>query len=200
MKPLRSRSTPYRSFLEGTEPSPTIISHDAEPSPITTDDADPLPIIPEDDELLQTIAEDGDLQSLDLDDPADEAPSERRSKDRHTISRRIIALGDEAARVIIGRDLSVGGMRIDSTPGLAMGDRLKVAVHIRPDGQPLVVSAEVVRDDGPEGMALQFVDLSPATLTYLEEMMDALPAIIESNGSQEGEGVVVSELVGRRAS
>ena len=91
-------------------------------------------------------------------------------------------------------------MRIDSTPGLAMGDRLKVAVHVRPDGQPLVVSAEIVRDDGPEGMALHFVDLNPAAHAYLEEMVDALPRIIESNGSQEGAGVVVSELVGRRAS
>jgi hypothetical protein len=91
-------------------------------------------------------------------------------------------------------------MRIDSTPGLAMGDRLKVAVHIRPDGQPLVVSAEIVRDDGPAGMALRFVELSPEAHAYLGEMVGALPRIIEANGSQEGAGVVVSELVGRRAS
>jgi hypothetical protein len=89
-------------------------------------------------------------------------------------------------------------MRIDSTPGLAMGDHLKVAVHIRPNGQPLVVSAEIVRDDGPQGMALRFIDLSPAAHTYLEEMVGALPSIIESNGSKEGAGVVISELVGRR--
>jgi hypothetical protein len=159
-----------------------------------------LPTISEDGEPLPIIPGDADPQSPDLGDPADEAPSERRIQDRHTITRRIIALGDEAARVLIGRDLSAGGMRIDSTPGLAMGDRLKVAVHVRPDGQPLVVSAEIVRDDGPEGMALRFVDLSPAAHTHLEEMVGALPSIIESNGSRDGAGVVISELVGRRAS
>jgi hypothetical protein len=144
------------------------------------------------------IPERSEPKTPDLDDPSDEATSERRLQERHTLSRRIVALGDEAARVLIGRDLSVGGMRIDSTPGLAMGDCLKVAVHVRPDGQPLVVSAEIVRDDGPQGMALRFVDLSPAAHTYLEEMVGALPSIIESNGSKEGAGVVVSELVGRR--
>jgi hypothetical protein len=130
----------------------------------------------------------------------DEPASERRTQERHSITRRIIALGDEAARVLIGRDLSIGGMRIDPTPGFAMGDRLKVAVHVRADGQPLVVSAEIVRDDGPNGMALRFVDLSPAARTCLDEMVGALPSILESDSSNEGSGVVVSEVVERRAS
>jgi hypothetical protein len=134
------------------------------------------------------------------DDPADEPASERRTQERHSITRRIIALGDEAARVLIGRDLSIGGMRIDATPGFALGDRLKVAVHVRADGQPLVVSAEITRDDGPDGMALRFVDLSPAACACLDEMVDALPGILESNSSKEGSGVVVSEVVERRAS
>jgi len=175
-----------------------VISEDAEPFPVISEDAEPFPVISEDAEPFPVISEDDDPQSPDLDDPADEVPSERRIQDRRAITRRLIALGDEAARVLIGRDISVGGMRIDSTPGLAMGDRLKVAVHVRPDGQPLVVSAEIVRDDGPQGMALRFIDLSPATHTHLEEMVGALPSIIESNGSKEGAGVVVSELVGRR--
>jgi len=126
-------------------------------------------------------------------------PLERRSQDRHTITRRIIALDDEAARVLIGRDLSIGGMRIDPTPGLALGDRLKVAVHVRPDGQPLVVSAEIARDDGPDGMALRFVDLSSAAQRYLGEMVAAVPSIIAPDCSRSGAGVVVSEVVQRQA-
>jgi hypothetical protein len=184
---------------EGAESSP-ITPDDAEPLPSLSEDTEPLRVIPEGPEPSPAIPEDADPQVPDLDDTADESPSERRLEDRHTLSRRVIALGDEAARVIIGRDLSVGGMRIDSTPGLALGDRLKVAVHIRSDGQPLVVSTEIVRDDGPEGMALRFVDLSPAVHAYLEEMVGTLPSIVESNGSKEGAGVVVSEVVGRRAS
>jgi hypothetical protein len=81
-----------------------------------------------------------------------------------------------------------------------LGDRLKVAVHIRADGQPLVVSAEITRDDGPDGMALRFVDLSPAARACLDEMVGALPSILESDSSKEDSGVVVTEVVERRAS
>jgi hypothetical protein len=180
--------------------TPPILSDDAGASPALPEAAETSAILSDGAETSPTLPEYGEPPSPDLDEPAGDAPSERRIQDRHTITRRIIALGDEAARVLIGRDLSVGGMRIDQTPGLAMGDRLKVAVHVRPDGQPLVVSAEIVRDDGPDGMALRFVDLNPAAHAYLDEMVGALPSIIESNGSKGGAGVVVSELVGRRAS
>jgi hypothetical protein len=183
---------------------------DASPASTTPEDASPTStpperpespsITPEGSEPQPAVAESAIPPSSPCDSQADEAASERRVQERHELSRRIVALGDEAARVLIGRDLSVGGMRIDATPGLSMGDRLKVAVHVRPDGQPLVVSAEITRDDGPDGMALRFVDLSPEASTYLEEMVFALPTIIESDNSKEGAGVVVSEVVGRRAS
>jgi hypothetical protein len=192
---------------EDAGPAP-IISEDPEPLPIAFEDLAPSPIAPEDarpvlsvaeeTEPSPSVSEDGEPGPLELDSSADEPAGERRIQGRHTISRRIVALGDEAARVLIGRDLSIGGMRVDSTPGLAVGDRLKIAVHIRPDGQPLVVSAEMTRDDGPDGMALRFVDLSPAACAYLAEMVVALPTIIEPNQSTEGSGVVVSEVVGRR--
>jgi hypothetical protein len=148
-----------------------------------------VPVVPERDKP----------KAPDRDDSADAAASERRVQERHSITRRIIALSEEAARVLIGRDLSIGGMRIDPTPGLAMGDRLKVAVHVRSDGQPLVVSAEIARDDGADGMALRFVDLSPEARSYLSEMVGALPSIIESDRSRDGAGVVVSEVIQRRA-
>jgi hypothetical protein len=91
-------------------------------------------------------------------------------------------------------------MRIDPTPGLGVGDVLRVALHVRPDGQPLVVSARVRRDDGAAGLALRFVSLSSAAHLYLEGMVRALPAIVDSNDSDAGAGMVVSEVVGRRMS
>jgi len=184
-----------------------ILSEDADSQSTSPHNAAPLPstpespsITPEGSEPQPAVSESAIPPSSASDSQADEAASERRVQERHAISRRIVALGDEAARVLIGRDLSVGGMRIDATPGLSKGDRLKVAVHVRPDGQPLVVSAEITRDDGADGMALRFVDLSTEASTYLEEMLFALPNIIESDNSKEGSGVVVSEVVGRRAS
>lgn len=192
-------SEPVPITSECGEPAPTT-SKDIESSPITSERCEPLTADSEDSEPSPVIAESGEPRPSELNDPAHQATSERRIQERHALSRRIVALGDEAARVLIGRDLSVGGMRIDATPGLAMGDRLKVAIHVRPDGHPLVVSAEIARDDGPEGMALRFVDLSPEASTYLEEMVFALPTIIEPDNSSEGSGVVISEVVGRRAS
>jgi hypothetical protein len=124
---------------------------------------------------------------------------EQREEPRRALSRRIVALGDEAARVLIGRDLSTGGMRIEPTPGLGVGDILRVALHVTSDGQPLVVSARIRRDDGAAGLALGFTDLSEAARRCLEEMLRTLPAIVESNDSDTGAGVVVSKVVGRRA-
>jgi len=125
---------------------------------------------------------------------------DQREEPRHALSRRIIALGNEAARVLIGRDVSIGGMRIDPTPGLGVGDMLRVALHVRPDGQPLVVSARVRRDDGDAGLALRFIGLGDAARLCLEEMLDTLPAIVDSNESDTGARMVVSEVLGRRAS
>jgi hypothetical protein len=188
---------PAPILSEDPEPLP-IAFEDPAPSPITPEDAGPSLSVAEETEPSPSAPEGGEPGPLELDSSAEEPAGERRIQGRHTISRRIVALGDEAARVLIGRDLSIGGMRVDSTPGLAVGDRLRIAVHIRPDGQPLVVSAEMTRDDGPDGMALRFVDLSPAACAYLAEMVVALPTIIEPNQSTEGSGVVVSEVVGRR--
>jgi hypothetical protein len=198
---------PASVISEDPEPLP-IAFEDLAPSPITPEEAGAAPIAAEETEPSLSVAEetaplpsvpvDVEPSPLELDSSADEPTGERRIQARHTISRRIVALSDEAARVLIGRDLSIGGMRVDSTPGLAVGDLLKVAVHIRPDGQPLVVSAEITRDSGPDGMAMRFVDLSPAACAYLAEMVVTLPTIIEPNQSKEGAGVVVSEVVGRR--
>jgi hypothetical protein len=131
------------------------------------------------------------------------AGKDLRREPRRELSRRIIALGDEAARVLIGRDVSTGGMRIEPTPGLGVGDVLRVALHVRPDGQPLVVSARVRRDDGEAGLALRFTGLNEAARLCLEDMLLTLPAIVDSNDSDDpsaGAGMVVSEVVGRCAS
>ncbi len=188
---------------EPAEPSETdaepIAFDAAEPEPAEPSDTEPEPSAVGEDAPSPPAPAEADAPSTALADAAAETDGERRTRDRHAMKRRIIALGHEAARVLIGRDLSVGGMRIDPTPGLALGDHLKVAVHVRPDGQPLVVSAEIVRDDGPNGMALRFAELSPAAQRYLSQMIDALPNIIEWDGSRGGAGLVVSELVARRA-
>lgn len=125
-----------------------------------------------------------------------EGRRERRSAARRPLSRRVIALGDEAARVLIGRDLSTSGIRVEPTPGLAVGDPLRLALHVRADGQPLVLTARVVRDDGDAGLALQFVEVGEAAGLCLQELLAALPVIVETREPDERAGVVIAELLG----
>lgn len=118
---------------------------------------------------------------------------------RRSYSRRVIALGDEIARVLIGRDLSVGGMRVDPHPALSVGDVLQIALYARTGEQPLVVSAEVCRDDKDKGLALQFRDLSTAAEQYLDRMVASLPYLEAREAGDEGESIVVSEIVDRES-
>jgi hypothetical protein len=132
---------------------------------------------------------------------APEPADERRERERRTYEgRRVVALGEEAARVLIGRDLSTGGMRVDPTPHLAVGQQLQIAIHAGPGQTPLVVPAEVVRDDGPRGFGLRFVALDEAAERYLAKMVDSLPDP-DATGSaavsgDDGDGeVVISQIV-----
>jgi hypothetical protein len=123
--------------------------------------------------------------------PRDADSADRRIGERHAYGgRRVVALGDEAARVLIGRDLSVGGMRVEATDGIVVGQRFRIALHVAPGQTPLVVQAESLRDDGEHGIAIRFLDVDETAARYLTKMVDSLP-VIGATG-----GVVVSEIVG----
>jgi hypothetical protein len=117
--------------------------------------------------------------------------------ERRRYSRRVVALGGEITRVLIGRDLSVGGMRVDPQPALSVGDVLQIALYERTGEQPLVVSAEVSRDDADKGLALQFRGLSRAAERHLGRMVESLPYLEVREEGDEGESVVVSEILDR---
>ena len=77
------------------------------------------------------------------DDAAPEADgSERRRETRIPYERRIVALGEKAARVLVGRDLSQGGMRIAANDAVDLGDVLRVALHCGTELEPVVVMAK----------------------------------------------------------
>lgn len=116
--------------------------------------------------------------------------AERRVASRHEYAgRRVVALGEEAARVLIGRDLSVGGMRVERAPNLTVGQRFQIALHVAAGQTPLVLNAEVLRDDGERGFAVRFHEVDDASARYLAKMVGSLPVLAD------GEGVVVSEIV-----
>ena len=84
-------------------------------------------------------------------------------------------------------------MRVEPEPSLSLGDRIELAIHVRAREQPLVVAARVARDDGEDGLALTFDDLSPQAHAYLERMVKFLPIL----AMRDGEGLIVSEILER---
>jgi len=118
----------------------------------------------------------------------------RRAPRRDYHDRRVVALGEQAARVLIGYDVSIGGMRVAPHPTLRPGQRFRVALHGSAGESPLVVQAAVARDDGERGLVLAFQDLAETCCRRLEKMLAGLP-IVETC-REEAEGVLVSEILG----
>ena len=125
--------------------------------------------------------------------------SERRGEVRHVYDRHVIALGIEATRVLIGRDISMGGMRVDPNPNISIGDQIQLAIHVRARENPLVIDATVTRDDAQDGMVLQFQKLSSEAEHYLQQMIDFLPILEIRDESGEGTGIFVSEILHHRS-
>lgn len=122
---------------------------------------------------------------------------ERRQHPRGSYAERVVAFGERTSRVLMGRDLSPGGMRVEALPDLEPGDRLRLAIYGPDQVEPTMVEAEVVRDDGESGMALQFLDVAADVASRLEKLVACLPDV-ESLENEEAEslGTVISEILG----
>jgi hypothetical protein len=135
-------------------------------------------------------------------DAGPQAQVERRAAPRVQYEKHIVTVDEEATRVLLCRDISIGGMRVNPNDTLVPGDELLVAVHIRSRAEPLIVNTRVTRDDGDEGLILEFYDLSKESAEYLEKMVNLLPILGVKNVSEDGQedGLSISEIVERRAS
>jgi hypothetical protein len=122
-------------------------------------------------------------------------PTDRRHGPRLAYERHVIALGVEAARVLLGCDISSGGMRIQPHPEVAVGDDLRIALHVRAGEKPLAVNARVIRDDGERGLVLAFHDLDAAAEAYLRRLAAFLPILAVRDDAGTAAGVVVSEIL-----
>ncbi len=102
-----------------------------------------------------------------------------RSTRRGVFQQEIVQV-DEEARVVqalLGRDLSIEGIRVVRQLGLDPGNKLRLALFDTSQREPLILSAEVARDDGGSGLFLRFVDLSPEVTARIEDILSRLPAI-----------------------
>jgi hypothetical protein len=104
------------------------------------------------------------------------------------------SIGNSGADVVLGSDLSLQGIRLAPHEGLAVESRLTLALHGSSRGAPLLLEADVVRDDGERGLGLRFVLLSPADRDELARLIAELKPI-ESLRDREGEPLVVSQII-----
>ena len=128
-----------------------------------------------------------------VDQAAEPDTHDRRNQARHHIDRRVIALAEEATRVLMGRDISFGGMRVNPNPLLKVGSNVRLAIHVNGREIPLVVMARVHRDDGERGVVLRFHQLDSSETQVLTEMLNSLP-VLEADDDFES-GIIVSEIL-----
>jgi hypothetical protein len=122
--------------------------------------------------------------------------AERRRGRRAAYELTVPAFGNRALRVLVGRDLSMGGMRIERLPGIEMGDRLHLAIYGDPGDPPFLVWGTVSRDDGEGGMALLFDPVDASISGRLESLVGSLPAVENLHDTEVGAmGTVMSEIL-----
>lgn len=148
--------------------------------------------------------------AIDRATPADAPAAEvidlqRRRSPRGSFTSSFVATPDEAnrpaSRVLMGRDLSAQGMRIERAPDIRVGDGFRLALYGPAQVQPFLVDARVVRDDGEDGFGLQFVDVPSETARELEKLVACLPDVESlEDGEAGGLGAVISEVLSRSRS
>jgi hypothetical protein len=137
------------------------------------------------------------VQLLSAPPTLDDRVSERRRRDRGRFASTISARTPTGPIVLIGRDVSAAGMRVEPTPQLAISDRFRIALHGPGPSEPFVVEAEVVREDPDGGLALAFRNLAPDIERSIEKLVACLPDV----GSLEDDeiagigGLILSEIV-----
>ncbi len=108
---------------------------------------------------------------------------------------------DEEARVVqalLGRDLSIDGIRVVRQLGLVPGNKLRIALFDTSQKKPLILNTEVTRDDGGSGLFLRFVEPTPDAIASIQAIISRLPAV-ESIDPQGETGVVPASVVSNRA-
>jgi hypothetical protein len=127
---------------------------------------------------------------------------ERRRRPRVLLHQEVVALDEQAHRavqVLFGRDLSEGGIRVEPHPDLRIGERLSLAIYEASCPDPVVITAEVIRNDGERGVAMRFPRPSRRELRQIRRIVESLPSVETPGPGEEAERVVVTRIVDRRS-
>lgn len=129
-------------------------------------------------------------------EPISDSDLDRRAGSRRSWQAKVPAFGTRALRVLVGRDLSVGGMRVEAGCEVELGDRLNLAIYGQPSEEPFLVWGTVMRDDGAAGMGVVFDEVDPTIAAKLEQLVASLPPVESLHDSEaEAMGTVVTEIL-----
>jgi hypothetical protein len=124
------------------------------------------------------------------------SPEDRRATPRLPYAAKIPAFGTRALRVLVGRDISVGGMQIESNPDLEVGDRLHLAIYGDASEEPFLVWGTILRSDGRGGTAVVFDPVHPSIAKQLEALVASLPAVESLHDDEAAAmGTVLTEII-----
>jgi hypothetical protein len=124
----------------------------------------------------------------------DHPPHERQNR-RVVYTRNVTALLDGGEHTILGRDLSIQGMRSEPLPELPVGTELELAIYGPAGAEPVLVQAVVSRDDGDLGTVFRFKSMPRGDYPRLEAIIARKPEIRwlgDGEDGEEYERVVVS--------
>jgi hypothetical protein len=128
--------------------------------------------------------------------PVEQPAADRRRHPRAAYRHRVTALGliqSAAAEVVLGRDLSVSGMRIDKHPHLLVGCQTTLAIHTGGREEPILVRGAIVHDEG--GLGVEFQEVTHEQRRRLERLIQQLPPLEELCQPKGSSDVVVTRVV-----
>ena len=96
--------------------------------------------------------------SDDLEAPL-ESPEERRAHDRSRLILDVFFDGEDITGVASTKDISLGGLYMNTQATIPQGAMLLVRIPFRPEAT-VVCRAEVIYSEPGRGLGLRFVDLS----------------------------------------
>jgi hypothetical protein len=131
------------------------------------------------------------LESESAQEVAPEYPHKRTNL-RTPYMRKVTALHGGSQSVILGRDLSIAGMRAEHIPDLAVGTELELAIYGGAGAEPVLVKAVVARDDGELGTVFHFAGMPEWDRPRLEAIVNAGSEIRSLSGDSDGDKVVVA--------
>lgn len=124
--------------------------------------------------------------------PGRDAENDRRQSPRRRYAKPVLVKGDGSSRILMGQDLSSGGMRVMRDESLEVGAELKLALYGEDGVPPLMLNATVAREDGAF-LVLIFADLGEEGREQIARFMSRSPVTAAEDG--DGTAIVVSEIV-----